>query len=284
MSLRDNIDPDTVADFGREWARFDQRDLGGNEIAAMFEAYFAVFPWHTLPKDAIGFDAGCGSGRWAALAAPRVGHLHCIDASAEALAVARRRLGAQDNCSFDHAPVDHMPLADASMDFGYCLGVLHHVPDPAAGLRACAAKLKRGAPLLVYIYYALDNRPRWFRLVWRITDGVRRLIAGLPFRIKSVLTEPIAVLVYWPLARLSLLLEKLGLNVEPLPLSSYRRRSLYSMRTDALDRFGTRVEHRFTAPQIEAMMIAAGLTDIRFSPAPPWWCAVGFKAAGSRAA
>ena len=49
------------------------------------------------------------------------------------------------------------------------------------------------------------------------------------------------------------------------------------MRTDAFDRFGTRLEHRFTANQIEKMMAEAGLDRIVFSDSPPYWCAVGYK-------
>ena len=49
------------------------------------------------------------------------------------------------------------------MDFGYSLGVLHHLEDTQAGMAACVRKLKPGAPFLVYIYYALENRPIWFR-------------------------------------------------------------------------------------------------------------------------
>ena len=37
-------------------------------------------------------------------------------------------------------------------------------------------------------------------------------------------------------------------------LGAYRHRSYYVMRTDALDRLGTRLEHRMTAAQIRAMM------------------------------
>jgi hypothetical protein len=50
------------------------------------------------------------------------------------------------------------------------------------------------------------------------------------------------------------------------------------MRTDALDRFGTRLEQRFTRTEIRGIMEAAGLVDIRFSDAPPFWCAVGRRA------
>jgi len=49
------------------------------------------------------------------------------------------------------------------------------------------------------------------------------------------------------------------------------------MRTDALDRFGTRLEQRFTKKQIIKMMKNSGLEDISFSEENPYWVAVGFK-------
>ena len=220
---------------------------------------------------------GCGSGRWARLAAQRVGTLHCIDPAEAALAVAREKLKAQTNAVFHHAGVGAIPLADGSMDFGYSLGVLHHVPDTAAGIRSCVAKLKPGAPMLLYLYYALDGKPWWFRAIWGASDLVRRMVSAAPRPIKFAACQVIAATVYWPLARLAGLLEKAGVKVDNLPLSDYRTLSFYSMRTDALDRFGTRLEQRFTRVQIETMMRAAGLGDIRFLEGPPYWCAVGRK-------
>lgn len=277
MSDSGNIDHATVRDFGSEWERFDQSEVSESEMARIFEGFFSVFPWETITTDSTGFDAGCGSGRWAAFVAKRVGWLHCVDASGAALAVARRRLEGFSNVSFYEASVDNMPIADGSMDFGYSLGVLHHLPDPATGLAACVRKLKPKAPMLVYIYYAFDNRPAWYRLLWRATDVIRRRISKAPFRLKAIFAEIVALLVYWPLARSARLCESLGAHVDHWPLSAYRWRSCYSMRTDALDRFGTRVEHRMTKAEIEAMMKRAGLVDIRFSPAVPFWCAVGLK-------
>jgi SAM-dependent methyltransferase len=270
-----NLDPATVHDFGREWQRFDQSGVSREEMRRMFGEYFAIFPWDSLPRDAAGFDAGCGSGRWAALVAARVGRLHCVDASADALTVAQKSLAGLGNVSFHEAPLDAMPLPDDSMDFGYSLGVLHHLPDPAAGLAACVKKLKAGAPMLVYIYYAFDNRPVWFRLLWRASDLLRRALSKAPFRLKSAIAELLAAFVYWPLARGARLFERLGGNVAKWPLSAYRRRSYYAMRTDALDRFGTRLEHRMTRAQIRVLMENAGLRDIRFCHAVPFWCAVG---------
>lgn len=274
----DNLDQRTVAGFGEEWARFDQTEVPPEELQRLFDAYFSVFPWAALPKDARGFDLGCGSGRWARFVAPKVGHLHCVDASGEALAVARRALAQAPNVSFHEASVDQIPLAPGSMDFGYSLGVLHHIPDTSAALRSCVALLKPGAPFLVYLYYRFDNRPAWFRALWRGTDLGRRAISKLPLSARHLVTDVIAAGVYWPLARGAKALEQLGRDVQAVPLSAYRDKSFYTMRTDALDRFGTKLEQRFTRPEIAAMMTAAGLKDVRFRDDVPYWCAVGVKA------
>ena len=278
ISRPENIDRSTVRDFGREWQRFDQRAVSNVEMARTFDEYFAIFPWETLPKDAVGFDAGCGSGRWAARVAPRVRHLHCVDASADALAVARKNMAGMTNVTLHECPLDAMPLDDDSMDFGYSLGVLHHIPDLQGGLAACVRKLRLGAPMLIYIYYSFDNRPMWFRTLWRASDAVRRVVSKLPFRIKSLLADGVAATVYWPLVFIARLAERSGLDVSNWPLSAYRWHSFYTMRTDALDRFGTRLEQRMTQAEIRAAMESAGLRDIVFSQSVPYWCAVGRKA------
>jgi SAM-dependent methyltransferase len=272
-----NIDTATVAGFGEEWDSFDQTHLEDAEWLELFNRYFAIFPFDTLPHGAEGFDLGCGSGRWAAGIAPRVGVLNCIDPSSKALAVARRRLAGEAGARFHNASVDAIPLANGSQDFGYSLGVLHHIPDTAAAMRDCVAKLKPGAPFLVYLYYAFDNRPAWFRAIWKASDLLRQVICRLPFGLRKAVTTAVAALVYWPLARVSLLAEKAGLNVERMPLSPYRANSFYTMRTDALDRLGTRLEQRFTRTEIAAMMSQAGLEHIRFSEGVPYWVAVGTR-------
>ena len=275
QASKGNIDPATVEGFGREWATFDQTKLDEREHLRAFEAYFSVFPFETLPPGAEGFDLGCGSGRWAAMMAPRVGILHCIDPSVEALGVTRRRLADQASARFHLAGADSIPLADASQDFGYSLGVLHHIPDTRSAMRDCVKKLKIGAPFLVYLYYAFDNKPGWFRKVWQGSDMVRSGVSRLPFRLRKGVTDVIAVSVYWPLTRLAGVAERLGADVSNFPLSAYRGSSFYTMRTDSLDRFGTRLEHRFTRAEIEAMMKDSGLADIRFREDTPYWVACG---------
>ena len=277
--MSNNKDQKTVDGFGDEWERFDQSQLSEDEHQELFNRYFSVFPWEKLPENPTGFDMGCGSGRWAKLLAPRVGTLHCIDPSS-ALDVARRNLADEPNCNFHAKGVDEEILPHGSQDFGVSLGVLHHVPDTLAGIKACVNMLKPGAPFLLYLYYALDNRPFWFRSIWAASNVFRLIISKLPHKLRYGVSQVIAVFAYWPLARLAYLFESCGASksfVDTFPLSNYRTLSFYTMRTDALDRFGTRLEQRFTKKQIRTMMQDAGLAEISFSEENPYWVAVGYR-------
>jgi ubiquinone/menaquinone biosynthesis C-methylase UbiE len=271
-----NVEKKTVEGFGDEWSRFDQSELSDQERNAIFESYFSIFPWNKLPEAAKGMDVGCGSGRWAKLVAPKVGHLYCIDPS-NALNVARKNLAPNNNCEFYQTTVDAMPIENSSLDFAYSLGVLHHIPDTQGGIEACVRKLKPGAPFLIYLYYAFDNKPGWFSSLWLISDALRKVISRFPYGLRYFVSQIFAVLVYFPMAKISWVLEKMGSKVDNFPLSAYRNLSFYTMRTDALDRFGTRLEKRFTRKQIQSMMEKSGLERIDFSSNVPFWCAVGYR-------
>lgn len=272
-----NSDQNTINSFGEEWARFDQSVLDEAEWSAMFNTYFSIFPFESLPENAEGFDMGCGSGRWAKGVAPRVGRLTCIDPAESALVVARRNLAGRNNVIFHQGGVDNPGVGVASQDFGYSLGVLHHIPDTAAALQSCTSLLKPGAPFLLYLYYRFDNRPAWFRTVWKASEIVRGMVNRIPNQAKPPVTDLLAATVYWPLARIARLLEKSGINPAALPLAYYRDRSFYTMRTDSRDRFGTPLEQRFTRLEIEAMMREAGLENIQFSEAEPYWVSYGTR-------
>jgi len=271
-----NMDAETVASFGDEWSRYDQSSMSYSEASEIFMEYFSIFPWDMLPSNPVGFDMGCGSGRWAKFVAPKVGRLNCIDPSS-ALDIARRNLIDFKNVEYIKASVSESGIPINSQDFGYSLGVLHHVPDTESAINSCVSILKSGAPLLVYLYYAFDNRGWVYRLLWRASDLVRRIICKLPSRFKHLVTDVIAAIVYFPLARLSLLLDKVGINAASIPLFYYRNHSFYTMRTDSRDRFGTPLEQRFTKQQIKSYMERSGLIDIKFSDNAPYWCAIGIK-------
>ena len=221
-AARDRADADVrvVEAFGEEWSRFSNESLSVSELTEKFEAYMTIFPWDALPEGAVGFDAGCGSGRWAKFVAPRVGYLHCVDASDQALAVARRVLRGFGNVDFRHESLGDLSIDDSSCDFGY---------------------------------------------------------SRLPRRIRHFVADTLAFTIYLPLARLARVVEKLGKDPSGLPLFQYRSRSFYVMRNDALDRFGTRLEKRFSRHQVVELFHGAGLEEVVFSNDPPWWVALGWR-------
>jgi SAM-dependent methyltransferase len=282
VNAKDNIDLKVARGFGQEWSTFrqDTNHLSQQQRQAIFDDYFRIFPWHLLPAGGgVGVDIGCGTGRWSMMVAPRVDHLHLLDPSAETLAVAKQNLKFAQNVSFHLNGVGNIPLSPRSLDFAFSLGVLHHVPDPQAAIQAIADKLKPNAPFLIYLYYALDNRPAWYRLLWRMTDLARHLVSRLPHSLRLAVSQMVAAFIYWPLARLARFLARHGRLSRALPLSYYADKSFYVMRTDAYDRFCTRLERRFRRREIEQMLTRAGFKDIVFSDREPFWCAVGVKSA-----
>ena len=106
--IQSNLDEKTISGFGDEWKRLPQHDLGKKQRQLIFDDYFAIFPWSLLPKDAIGIDVGCGSGRWAQVMAKKVKHLHLLDASADALEVAKYNLSQYENVSFHNTSIESM--------------------------------------------------------------------------------------------------------------------------------------------------------------------------------
>ena len=73
------------------------------------------------------------------------------------------------------------------------------------------------------------------------------------------------------------MMEKLNFNVENVPLTDYRNKPFYFMKTDALDRFGTKLEKRFSKKEIIALLEEAGFEDISFSNQMPKWVCISYK-------
>lgn len=274
---RTNAHQKTVLSFGHEWKKHDQSGVPEKELRSVAERYFHIFPFRELPSDAEGFDMGCGSGRWAKFLAPKVGRLHCIDPAEEALEVAKKNLADHENISFHLATTESTRLVDGSQDFGYSLGVLHHVPDTQKALIDCVRLLKPGAPLLVYLYYKLDGRPLWYKGVWWASDVARRVISALPMAARSAVTDLIAAVVYWPLSRLASLCQHLGIPYHVIPLAFYKDSSFATLRTDSRDRFGTPLEKRFALSEILELFDRAGLQNAEVYDGPPFWVLVGRK-------
>ena len=82
----------------------------------LFDTYFHIFHWDSLPEESEWSDMSCRSGRYALMVAPKVAKLTCIEPSPEALSVARTKLAYFPNTGFVNARVFYQPLPPKCQD------------------------------------------------------------------------------------------------------------------------------------------------------------------------
>jgi SAM-dependent methyltransferase len=164
-------------------------------------------------------------------------------------------------------------IPDGSLDLAMSLGVLHHIPDTSLAIKDVFKKIKPGGYFLCYLYYKLEGKPLFYRIIFRAVDISRRLISQMPHPLKALTSKFIAGIVYWPLARLSRLLGKFGMNTSNIPLHHYAEMPFMMLANDALDRFGTSLERRFSKAEITEMLDSAGfnISTLKFSEIEPFW-------------
>ena len=272
-----NLDVKTVESFGDEWNRFS--DFSEEDLTTAGSQYFDLLDDKIVNQNTIALDIGCGTGRWSKYMARRVKFIEAIDPS-DAVYAAAKVLINYSNIRITRAEVDSIPFTDNSFDFVFSLGVLHHIPDTAAAIRKAVEKLKPGGHLLLYLYYRFDNRSLVFKSIFFLSNILRLFISKLPKKLKQWSCDVIATIIYIPLVSFARLIKMISSGshfYKKIPLSYYADKSFYIMRNDALDRFGTPLEQRFTRKEIDAMLTQCGMDDIRFSDNEPYWHVISRK-------
>ena len=272
----ENIDQKVVNEFGEEWKKFHGHD--DTIIKKCGDEYFDILTEKMVNKDTYALDAGCGTGRWTKYLSSKAGFIEAVDPS-EAIFAADKLLGPIENVRLSKASIDTLPFADQTFDFVMSIGVLHHIPDTRKALKDCVKKVKKGGYFFVFLYYNLDRRGRLYKLIFKLSDLVRKTVCRLPQKMKHGVCDMLAVSLYMPFVLTGRLLKYAGLKrlAEKVPLSGYQNYSFFIIRNDALDRFGTRLEQRFSAKEIIELMQSAGLDNIVISPGIPYYHAVGRK-------
>lgn len=272
----ENIDKKVVSDFGNEWLKFN--NFSDKSIKAAAEEYFDILDETIVNKSTYVLDIGCGTGRWTKYLASKAGFIEAIDPS-NAIFAADKLLSNVENVRLSKASIDTLPFPDQTFDFAMSVGVLHHIPNTQQALIDCVKKVKKGGYFYVYLYYNLDRRRFIFKTLFLFVDFVRNIISRLPSKFKRFICDIIAVIVYLPLIWLARFFNFLHLKklADKIPLSAYKNKSFFIIRNDALDRFGTRLEQRFSKVKIEEMMKNSGLTDICVSTGVPYYHAIGRK-------
>jgi SAM-dependent methyltransferase len=139
--------------FGLQWNRFARVQLdsanGGSYSRARFDQELG---WGTSELSGRWVvDAGCGSGRFAEIAASYGAEVIGVDLSS-AVDAACENLRAWPNAHVVQADVTRLPFRAERVAFLYSIGVLQHTPDPVAVARALVEFLAPGGRFGFTIY------------------------------------------------------------------------------------------------------------------------------------
>ena len=271
----ENLDQGVIDSFGHEWATFDYGETDTSEaLDDQFRAYCTPLDLSQFnPKKSIAGDFGAGSGRWASRLIPYFSLVYALEPSDGASTVLKRKFSDETKILVLQETVGANSIPLESLDLAMSLGVLHHIPDTGLAIKEVSRRIKPGGVFLCYLYYNLENKPVFYKLIFKGVNVVRKVIAMLPQRIKQLVTSSIAALIYWPLARFSKVLSKFGINTSNIPLHHYADMPFVMLSNDALDRFGTSLEQRFSKAQITEMLRVADfdLSTLKFSDVEPFW-------------
>ncbi|MEO8302547.1 MAG: class I SAM-dependent methyltransferase [Betaproteobacteria bacterium] len=106
--------------------------------------------------------AGCGTGQQSIQTAQRfpAARILAVDLSAASLAYAKRKTRELGIVNIEYAQADILRLETIgeTFDFIQCVGVLHHLEDPAAGWRVLRSLLRPGGVMHIGLYSELARR------------------------------------------------------------------------------------------------------------------------------
>ncbi|MGH9278699.1 MAG: methyltransferase domain-containing protein [Acidimicrobiales bacterium] len=144
---------DYSASFGLQWNKFSRVQLDSATGASYSRRRFDRETGWTADELAGTWvvDAGCGTGRFAEIAASYGAEVIALDLSS-AVDAAQRNLGHRPNVHVVQGDLRHLPLRAEAISFLYSIGVLQHTPDPIGATRHLVEFLPQGARYAFTIY------------------------------------------------------------------------------------------------------------------------------------
>ena len=270
-----NLDQQVIDSFGHEWSAFEYAESETDDaLDSQFLAYCTPIDLTQFnSKSSVAADFGAGSGRWASRLLPHFSLVYALEPSDGANKVLKNKFSKESRMTILQETVGANSIPAGSLDLAMSLGVLHHIPDTGLAIKDVAGKIKGGGVFLCYLYYKLENKPLYYRGLFWTSNSLRWVISRLPYVLRKSIARVIAALIYLPLARTSKLLGTRGKDVSNFPLHHYANMPFVMLQNAALDRFGTRLEQRFSKKEIAVMLDNAGfdLSTLKFSDVEPFW-------------
>ena len=232
-----------------------------------FRGYFDIVDFKSLDGNRI-CDLGCGMGRWSYMLAQRADFKEIVLVDFSNAIFSARKIIDDDRAIFIMADLLNLPFRKNAFDFAMSLGVLHHLPKDCLDV---VRDLKFFTPrLLAYLYYALDNKPFYYRILLKLYTPLRKItyhIKWEPFRV--AFSWIAMILFYLPFIGLGYLLRPIGLSKYVPLFDEHHWAGIDGMRHSAYDRFFTQIEQRVSKKEI--MSLHDTFEKVTVAPNQAYW-------------
>lgn len=239
------VEQQYLASFGVQWNRFEVAHRAEDE--ATFVAKTGQ-PLEQLEGLKV-LDAGCGGGRYLKVVAEHGGSVVGVDHSA-AVSKAAELCAELPDVRLVQADLKRLPFEEASFDFVFSIGVMHHDVETRAVFDSVARMVKPGGRYSVWLYRR--NQP-WQE---KLNDWLRRRTVQWPVRRLERWSRVGAVLGGIPIVRQTL-----------NKIVNFSNHPAFENRVcDTFDWYAPRYQHHHTEAELTEWFTELGFTDIRLLP------------------
>ena len=245
----------TSRSFGYQW----------NVFSTMYEDFEGDFKDYLMPLEKeffagkLGLDMGCGFGRHLYWSGTYGAEMVGVDLS-QAVRAAHNNTRHLPGVHVVQGDIFNLPVRDEAFDFGYSIGVLHHLPDPRAGFSKLVEKVRPGGHVFAWVYGVRRGPIEW------LSRTLRSMTTRMNLRLLNVLCWIIAVALrvfsHWPYRVLSLFGPTKGL-AKRLPIADHARYPFSILVADAFDRLSVPLVRYYDEPEFRQWFEEEGLGDIR---------------------
>jgi SAM-dependent methyltransferase len=261
-----------------EWNRWPRTQFEFENIGRPMEGHTTRM-WeritHVAPQDVCDrtiVEFGCGPGRFLDVIRSKGGYAVGIDLSS-AVDAARHNFRNDPDVLIVQGDLLHPPFRAGAMDGGYTIGVLHHTPDPAAGVAALAQVVRPDGWLAGCVYskddfYDYPSVQRFRRLHQLLKPYIGYAFATAYARLAAYGIAPILQQIkkfeWWKTVQ----------YIERHLLVCVRLKDPRWRVLDIFDAITPTIATTHTPDEVRDWLVQAGCNDIRTT----YWCPTSFAA------
>jgi SAM-dependent methyltransferase len=190
--LMADLKTQTIRDFGRQWTAFPDNPGYYGSADLLADLFGPLLSLDEVKNRRVA-DIGSGTGRIVnMLLDAGAAHVHAVEPSMAITVLKENTAERRDRVTYGSGSGETLP-ANLGLDLVVAIGVLHHIPDPEAVVRAAYHALRPGGRLLVWLYGHEGNE-----IYLRLVEPLRVVTTRLPHLARRVPILTLTVLIVRP--------------------------------------------------------------------------------------